>query len=180
MIQRRGKPLSGKNNGEILGATLLGPGDFPLGSPESRVAARIRLQHIGVAGERPSNCICFPADEQPFFGFPIEREIAAKVKCALHGDRFQPMFHLYVPKWRRENEKKVRWFRLSPQYHKAWHAGFPLDLWPAEEEESEDRTVFLKLKDGTRLLAYEPVYGRPSTGKIVPVSIVAGQPKQSE
>jgi hypothetical protein len=181
VIQMRGKPLSSKNNGEILRATLLGPGDFPFGSPESRMAARIRLQRIGVAGERSSNCTCFPADEQPFFGFPIEQEIAARVLCPLHGPRFQqPRFHLYVPKWRRENEKKVRWFRLSPQSHKAWHAGFPLDLWPAEEEESEDRTVFLKLKDGTRLLAYEPVYDRPSTGKIIPVNVVAGQPKQSE
>ena len=34
--------------------TVFGPGDFPLGSPESRMAARIRLQRIGVAGERPS------------------------------------------------------------------------------------------------------------------------------
>ena len=80
------------------------------------------------------------------------------------------MFHLYVPKWRRENEKKVRWFRLSPQYHKAWHAGFPTDLWPAEEEESEDRTVFLKLKDGTKLWPtnqftadHRPARSSPST-----------------
>jgi hypothetical protein len=29
----------------------------------------------------------------------------------------------------------------------------------------------LKLKDGSRLLAYEPVYDRPSTGKIVPGNI---------
>ncbi len=128
----------------------------------------------------PSDCICFPTDQPPFFGFPIEQEIAAKVKCPLHGIRFRPEFHIYVPKWCREKEKKVRWFRLSEQYHKAWNAGFPLDLWPAEEEESEDRTVFLKLKDGTRLLAYEPAYSRPSTGKIVPVNIVAGRPKQSE
>jgi len=152
--------LSPKNNGEILGATVLRPGDFPLGSPESRVAARIRLQRIGVLGERPSDCICFPENEQPFFGFPVEQEIAARVKCSLHGDRFRPMFHLYVPKWRRENEKKVRWFRLSEQYHKAWSAGFPPDLWPAVEEETEDRRVFLRLKDGTKLLAYEPAWTR--------------------
>jgi hypothetical protein len=105
-------------------------------------------------------CTCFPVNEQPFFGFPIEQEIAAEVKCPLHGDRFQPMFHVYVPKWRRDNEKTVRWFRLSEQYHKAWYAGFPLDLWPAEEEESEDKTVVLKLKDGTKLLAYEPAWTR--------------------
>jgi hypothetical protein len=89
-----------------------------------------------------AECICFPADEPPFFGFPLEEQIAARVKCPLHGDRFKPTFHIYVPKWCRENEKKVRWFRLSPQYHKAWHAGFPPELWPAEEEETEDRTVF--------------------------------------
>jgi hypothetical protein len=155
-----GKPLSGKNNGEILGATVLGPGDFPLGSAESRMAARIRLQRIGVAGERPSDCICFPENEPPFFGFPIEQEIASEVKCPLHGDRFQPMFHLYVPKWRRDNEQSVRWFRLSEQYHKAWYAGFRLDLWPAEEEEAEDKTVVRKLKDGTKLLAFEPAWTR--------------------
>ena len=34
-----------------------------------------------------SECICFPADEQPFFGFPLEEQIASKVKCPLHGDR---------------------------------------------------------------------------------------------
>ena len=34
--------------------------------------------------------------------------------------------------------------------------GFPPDLWPAEEEESEEGRIFLKLKNGTRLLAYEP------------------------
>jgi hypothetical protein len=28
-----------------------------------------------------AECICFPADEEPFFGFPLEEQIAAKVKC---------------------------------------------------------------------------------------------------
>ena len=67
----RGKPLSCKNNDDILGATVLGPGDFPLGSPESRMAARIRLQRIGVAGERPSECVCFPENDmdEPFYGY---------------------------------------------------------------------------------------------------------------
>jgi hypothetical protein len=153
--------LNSKNNSEILGATIFGPGDFPLGSPESRMAARIRLQRIGVAGERPSECICFPAEEQPFFGFPLEEQIAAKVRCPLHGDRFRPIFHIYVPRWRRENEKKVRWFRLSEQYHKAWHASLPPNLWPAEEEETADGRTLLRLKDGSTLLAQEaPVHGR--------------------
>jgi len=89
------------------------------------------------------------ADEQPFFGFPLEQQTL----CPLHGVRFEPIFHIYVPKWRRENEKKIRWFRLSPQYHKAWHASFPPELWPAEEEETDDGRTLLRLKDGTKLLA---------------------------
>lgn len=31
------------------------------------------------------DCICFPKKEQPFFGFPIERDMAGAVKCPLHG-----------------------------------------------------------------------------------------------
>ena len=59
--------------------------------------------------------------------------------------------HLRPPKWRRDNKKKVRWFRLSEQYHKAWHASFPPDLWPGEEEETADGRTLLRLKDGTTL-----------------------------
>jgi hypothetical protein len=79
-----------------------------------------RAEHaVKTQSKFSTDCICFPENEPPFFGFPLEQEIAAKVKCALHGDRFEPRFYIYVPRWRRENEKKVRWFRLSPQYHKA-------------------------------------------------------------
>jgi hypothetical protein len=75
-----------------------------------------------------ANCICFPENEPPFFCFPSEEEIAAKVKCPLHGNRFrQPIFHIYVAKWRRESELKRRQ-RLSAQYQKAWLASFPEDL----------------------------------------------------
>ena len=75
-----------------------------------------------------ADCICFPENEPPFFCFPSEEEIAAKVKCPLHGNRFrQPMVHIYVAKWRREGEPKRRQ-RLSPQYQKAWLASFPEDL----------------------------------------------------
>jgi hypothetical protein len=38
--------------------------DFPLGSPESRAAARLQLLRVGVAGELPPDCICFPEKEQ--------------------------------------------------------------------------------------------------------------------
>jgi len=30
--------------------------------------------------------------------------------------------------WGRESEKK-KWHRLNEQYHKAWFAGFPPELW---------------------------------------------------
>jgi hypothetical protein len=148
-----GKSLSSNRNGELQGATVLGPADFPLGSPQSRAAARFRLRHTGVADEHPPDCSCFPEDERPFFGFPIESEIAAGVKCPMHGDRFKPMFYLYVAKWRRQKEKTRR-ERLSSQYQRAWDASFPPALWPAEEEETEYGT-YLRLKDGTRLLAEE-------------------------
>jgi hypothetical protein len=99
------------------------------------------------------HCICFPEKERPSFGFPIEMEIAGRVKCPLHGERFTPLFHLYVPIWLREK----LWSHLSShsdQYRKAWCASFPPELWPAEEE-TENDNIFLRLKDGTRLLAYD-------------------------
>jgi hypothetical protein len=67
-------------------------------------------------------CICFPNTEPPFFCSPWEEEIAARVKCPLHGNRFrQTTFHIYVAKWRRESEP-IRRQRLSWQYQKAWSA----------------------------------------------------------
>jgi hypothetical protein len=89
----------------------------------------MRLQRIGVAGERPSDCICFPCDQQPFFALPQDQEVAAKIKCPIHGERFQPRLHIFVAKWRLESETK-RWLRLSDQYRKAWHATFPPGSWP--------------------------------------------------
>jgi hypothetical protein len=125
---------------------------------------RTLLKRIGRAEEAlkaqsifSADCICFPENEPPSFGFPIEREIAGKVKCSLHGERFAPLFHLYVPKWLREQFWKRVWTNHSEQYRKAWVASFPPELWPAEEEETEKGEIFLKLRDGTKLLTYEPV-----------------------
>jgi hypothetical protein len=129
--------------------------------PKRALLTRIE-QAAKPKGRVPPDCICFPSNEPPFFGFPIEQQIAAKVKCPLHGERFKPLLHLFVPAWMRENEKK-RWSRLSDQYHKAWQASFPSDLWPVEEEEADDGRVFLKLRDGTRILAYEGVRNRSAS-----------------
>jgi hypothetical protein len=104
------------------------------------------------------DCICFPPNEPPFFCFPVEEEVAGEVKCPLHGERFQHRFHIYVAKWYREKSAKILRDRLSAQHQKAWLASFPPALWPAEEEETEDGRVFLRLKDGTRLLAFEPCW----------------------
>jgi hypothetical protein len=41
-------------------------------------------------------------------GFPIELEIAAKVKCSLHGERFnRNVFFVYVSKWLRESSGTI-------------------------------------------------------------------------
>ena len=95
-------------------------------------------------------CICFPEDVGPLFHWPIEVEIASRVRCPIHGERFKPSYLIYVSEWLR---KKREWFireRTSQQFQKAWYASFPRDLWPAEEHE-EGNTIFLVLKDGTRL-----------------------------
>lgn len=130
-----------------------------------------RVEQVAKARSKSSpDCICFPATEQPFFGFPIEEDIAFLVKCPLHGDRFRwPRFCLYAAKWRREGEL-VRRQRLSAQYQKAWAASFPSDLWPAEEEETDEGT-YLRLKDGTRLLAHEFAWKKNKTSKpLTPIS----------
>ncbi len=70
------------------------------------------------------DCICFPESEQPFFCSLSEEPIAAMVKCPLHGNRFQqPIFHVYVSRWRVESELARRQ-ALSAQYRKAWEASF--------------------------------------------------------
>jgi hypothetical protein len=105
-------------------------------------------------GKLSPDCICFPDHEQPGLSFPILGDVAFRVKCPLHGDRFVwPRPYLYVPKWLREKEPILRQ-RLSAQYQKAWESSFPADLWPADEEQDE-LGLYLRLKDGTRLLAYE-------------------------
>jgi len=90
------------------------------------LVARIERAEQTAQGQSISvpECVCFPPQERPFFGFPIEEQIAAQVRCTLHGQRFKPLHHLFVPKWRRESERK-RWPLRSEQYQRAWLASFP-------------------------------------------------------
>jgi len=111
------------------------------------------------------DCVCFPEKERPFFGFPIEMEIASEVKCPTHGDRFKSLFHLYVAKWLREKIWQHLLTHHTFQYRKAWFASFPPTLWPGEEEETEGGVIFLRLKDGSRLLAFEPAWKQSSPTK---------------
>ena len=102
------------------------------------------------------DCICFPEKEQPFFCSSYEQPIAAMVKCPLHGERFRrQILFIYVASWLAEKEPARRQ-RLSPQYRKAWEAGFPPELWPGvPQEEKEDGKIFFRFKDGSKLTVDE-------------------------
>ena len=96
------------------------------------------------------DCICFPENEQPFFVVSTEREIAARVKCPLHGERFKPRLQVYVSGWLRPKQWPALWTQHSEQYRKAWFATFPPDLWPGKCKRT-DEGLFLILKDGSRI-----------------------------
>ena len=130
--------------------------------PRGQILRRVEKLERGFAdlaklsSKSSLKCICFPKNEQPIFTFRIEADMAFLVKCPLHGDRFvRPTFFLYRAKWAREKTAQSVEQRCE-KYRKAWAASFPSDLWPAEEEEEEGGDViYLRLKDGTRLLAHE-------------------------
>jgi hypothetical protein len=120
-----------------------------------------RLEHAAkTLSYFSAECICFPQNEDPTFVFAIEVEIAKRLRCPLHGERFRPRAFIYASEWLREKRQAALWTHRSEQYRKAWFAGFPQHLWPAVEEENHDGQIFLVLKDGSRLLASEP----PSAG----------------
>ena len=118
-----------------------------------------RIERAELAAKAQSKyspeCICFPENEPPFFAFEIELEMLTRVKCPLHGERFKPMFRLYVSRWLRVKQPQHLWTHHSEQYRRAWFASFPTDLWPAVEEETADGRTLLRLKDGSRLVALE-------------------------
>jgi len=120
-------------------------------------------------------CICFPADEPPAFYWLAEVEIAAAVRCPLHGMRFHaietPPF-IYQSKWlRRTDHTTLDCSGHSPQYSKAWRVGFPPDLWPARVtfQSQSGPTQTLILRDGTEI----PSGG--SAGQWQPEEVEAGR-----
>ena len=151
------------NNGRPLPATIPGPkpGDFPLGSLESRAAARAAL---GSSIEK--SCICFPADEPPLLELKAEREAAKAVMCPLHGARFTQFApHIWRAVRRPAHLEPQRWSWHSEQYIKAMKASFPPDRWPAEEVTDPDGTVRYVLKDGTELqrIELQPLHDNSDT-----------------
>ena len=130
-------------------------------------------QALKAQGHFSSECICFPENEPIGFSWPLEQQIAFALKCPLHGDRFRPMGLLYVSEWLRDKQQYFLAKRKSAQYRKAWAATFPLDLWPGEEEKADDGKMFLKLKDGSRLLVFEPIW-KPRSKTAPPASFSGG------
>jgi hypothetical protein len=117
--------VEGERKPEMRSATSVRPGDYQLGSPQSRAAARLRLQEATGLGRTGEECICFPPGEEPFFLTNEDQKRAAQIECPLHGKRFEPRFHLYVSAWRWRIELECRWQKRSVQYRKAFAASFP-------------------------------------------------------
>src|SRR5712691_4244337 len=83
----------------------------------------------------PETCLCFPADEQPWFRWRAEAEEAAKVLCPVHGQRFHSVqrYHLYQALHFYVTDFEHGWQDWSPQYQRAMRASLDPTRWPAEE-----------------------------------------------
>jgi hypothetical protein len=67
-------------------------------------------------------------DERPFFLSLAEEQIAAAVKCPLHGKRFRgPHFHIYVSV-RLPERQPLTLLQKSTQYQTVWFTAFPTDI----------------------------------------------------
>jgi hypothetical protein len=161
------KRLASQGDGRCLPATHSGPkpGDFPIGSLQSRAAARSMLDTMPAR-----QCICFPADEPPDLVLKAEIEAVKAVRCPIHGDRFSELAPtIYVAAQFRQptHLHPERWMGTSRQYVKAMEASFPPDRWPAQEIIESDDSVRFVLKDGTEIHQIPPpalIYDLP-TGK---------------
>jgi hypothetical protein len=104
-------------------------------------------------GQFSLSCICFPKSEAPpVFTSIKEQEIAASVKCPIHGERFEPQrwqVYTYTAIWWYEKRYRV-FLSRSEQYRRAWAASFP--DWPHREE--DDDAVYLVFNDGRKYLGW--------------------------
>ena len=155
------------------------PGDFPIGSLQSRAAARSMFDTMTTR-----QCICFPPDEPPDIALKAEIEAAKSVRCPIHGNRFDKLAPtIYVAARFRQptHLHPERWMGASAQYVKAMDASFPADRWPAQEVVDPDDGVRFVLKDGTEIhriappaVVYDVGTGKPCgridrNGKILPL-----------
>jgi hypothetical protein len=130
------------------------PGDFPIGSLQSRAAARSMLDTMPAR-----QCICFPPDAPPDLALKAEIEAAKAVRCPIHGNRFSELAPaIYVATQYRQlaHLHPERWMGASRQYVKAMEASFPPDRWPAQEVVEPDGGVRFVLKDGTVIHRVSP------------------------
>ena len=133
----------------------------------TRMFKRIERAEAATRESRQSKdstgCICFPANEPPFFLYQPVHVIAAGVKCPIHGDRFpqlQPLPFLHIGDLHKELQI-FRWVTVSEQYRTAWNASFPSGSWPVEEIEIAGRTWLLPRSETGELLDWRTAQTAP-------------------
>jgi hypothetical protein len=132
-----------------------------IGKRLERAEAALRTKGLG---QPLTNCICFPdAGSSPFFLYSGIRELAFRVKCSLHGDRFRAAL-AEVP---RDDSSRIdlevgwTWRHASEQYRKAWNATFQNDEWPTQEISVEGRIWCLPQSAGGGFLDWKSVSSAP-------------------
>jgi hypothetical protein len=132
-----------------------------IGKRLERAEAALRKKGLG---QPLTNCTCFPNNaKSPFFLYPGIRELAFRLKCSLHGDRFQPA-SAEIPgddPSRIDLEVGWTWRHASEQYRKAWNATFQNSEWPTEEISVEGRIWRLPHSAEGKLLDWKRVSKAP-------------------
>jgi hypothetical protein len=133
----------------------------------TRISKRIERAEAATREGRQSKdstgCICFPANEPPFFLYQPVHVIAVAVKCPIHGDRFpqlQPLPFLHIGDLHKELQI-FRWVTVIEQYRTAWNTSFPSGSWPVEEIEIAGRTWLLPRSETGELLDWRTAQTAP-------------------
>ena len=118
-----------------------------------------RIERLELATKSSMNssveCICFPRHRSPFFFYCGVEEIAFRVKCRIHGDRFVTASSSFMDDLHREFEVGRLWHVDTEQYRKAWNASFSAGSWPVEQIEIEGRTWLLPRSPEGQLLDWK-------------------------